>query len=112
MNKLEYKGYRGSVEYSAEDNCFFGKVLGMNKASITYEGNTLEELTNDFKAGIDSYLEGCKNIGIKPQKAFSGSLNVRIPSETHSKVATIAENNGISINAFVKQAIENAIANR
>ena len=26
MDYLEYKGYKGSVEYSKEDNCLFGKV--------------------------------------------------------------------------------------
>ena len=29
MDYLEYKGYKGSVEYSKEDNCLFGKVQGM-----------------------------------------------------------------------------------
>ncbi len=30
---LEYKGYKGSVEYSKskENNCLFGKVQGMSK---------------------------------------------------------------------------------
>ena len=29
MDYLEYKGYKGSVEYSKEDNCLCGKVQGM-----------------------------------------------------------------------------------
>lgn len=35
--------YMGSVDYSEEDNCLFGKVLGMSKDAITYEGQTIEE---------------------------------------------------------------------
>ena len=31
MGQLKYKGYSGSVEYSEEDNCLFGKVLGLKK---------------------------------------------------------------------------------
>ena len=31
MDYLEYKGYKGSVEYSKEDNCLFGKVQGKSK---------------------------------------------------------------------------------
>lgn len=27
MDYLEYKGYKGSVEYSEADNCLFGKIL-------------------------------------------------------------------------------------
>ena len=54
MDYLEYKGYKGSVEYSKEDNCLFGKVQGMSKALILYEGQTLDELREDFEAGVDS----------------------------------------------------------
>ncbi len=65
MDNLEYKGYHGSVEYSKADNCLVGKVLGMNKDSITYEGVTLDELKADFEAGVDSYLNGCAEPGIR-----------------------------------------------
>lgn len=57
MDYLEYKGYKGSVEYSKEDNCLCGKVQGMgNKALILYEGTTIDELRKDFEEGIGSYL--------------------------------------------------------
>ena len=36
MDYLEYKGYKGSVEYSKEDNCLFGKVQGMSKDLIAH----------------------------------------------------------------------------
>ena len=31
MDFLEYKGYKGSVEYSKEDNCLCGKVQGISR---------------------------------------------------------------------------------
>ena len=74
MDYLEYKGYKGSVEYSKEDNCLFGKVQGMSKALILYEGQTLDELRKDFEEGIDSYIEGCKADGIEPAKPYSGKV--------------------------------------
>ena len=70
MGTLKYKGYSGTLEYSEEDNCLFGKVIGMNKNIISYEGKTEEELKNDFEAGVDLYLESCKERGINPQQAF------------------------------------------
>jgi predicted HicB family RNase H-like nuclease len=106
MNNLEYKGYYGSVEYSKEDKCIYGRVLGMAKDSITYEGNTVDELENDFKNAIESYLEGCKELGIQPRKSYNGVLNIRIPSEIHSRIASYAENHGTSINAFIRDSIE------
>ena len=77
MDFLEYKGYKGSVEYSKEDNCLFGKVQGMSKALILYEGNTLEELRKDFEDGVDSYLEAYKGTTINDfiNKAIKNELN-------------------------------------
>lgn len=61
MGTLHYRGYMGSVEYSESDHCLYGKVQGLHKAAITYEGNTLADLEDDFKAGEDSYLDGSKD---------------------------------------------------
>jgi predicted HicB family RNase H-like nuclease len=109
MDYLEYKGYKGSVEYSKEDNCLFGKVQGMSKALILYEGQTLDELRKDFEEGIDSYIEGCKADGIEPAKPYSGKLNLRMSSELHSKVAAFVASTGITINDFINKAIRNEL---
>lgn len=106
MGNLKYKGYIGSVDYSEEDNCLFGKVLGMTKDTITYEGATIDELKNDFEAGINSYLEMCERKGVKPKKAFSGTLNIRIPSDIHGKIAMIAEKTGTSVNSVIRTMLE------
>jgi predicted HicB family RNase H-like nuclease len=106
MERLEYKGYYGSIEYSKDDDCLFGKVLGMPDNLISYEGNTATELYADFKEAIDSYLDYCKELGIKPRKSYNGVLNIRIPSEIHGRIAMIAENSGTTINAFIRESIE------
>lgn len=105
MGMLKYKGYSGTVEYSEEDKCLYGKVIGMNKNSITYEGKTVEELNADFESGVDLYLESCKERGVKPQKPYSGSLNIRIPSEVHGNLALKAQRTGRSINAIIKDLL-------
>ena len=109
MDYLEYKDYKGSVEYSKEDNCLFGKVQGMSKALILYEGKTLEELRKDFEAGVDSYLEGCKADGVEPAKPYSGRLNLRMSSELHSRVAAFVAASGTTINDFINRAIKNEL---
>ena len=109
MDYLEYKGYMGSVEYSKEDNCLFGKVQGMSKALILYEGQTLEELRHDFEAGVDSYLEGCLADGVEPAKPYSGRLNLRMSSELHSRVAAFVSASGTTINDFINKAIKNEL---
>ena len=109
MDYLEYKGYKGSVEYSKEDNCLFGKVQGMSKALILYEGKTVDELRKDFEEGVDSYLEACRADGIEPAKPYSGRLNLRMSSELHSRVAAFVSSTGTTINDFINRAITNEL---
>ncbi len=57
-NILSYKGYKGSIEFSREDNCLYGQVLGIDKRHlISYEGSSIDELKYDFEAGIDEFLK-------------------------------------------------------
>lgn len=106
MENLKYKGYIGSIEYSEEDNCLYGKVLGLYKVLISYEGNTIQELKQDFIEGVNQYLKSCKEDGKTPQKSFTGTFNVRVPAEVHGKAVLKAKSEGISLNAFVRLAIE------
>ena len=109
MDYLEYKGYKGSVEYRKEDNCLFGKVQGMSKELILYEGQTLDELRQDFEAGVDSYIEGCRTDGVEPAKPYSGRLNLRMSSELHSRMAAFVAASGTTINDFINKAIKNEL---
>lgn len=109
MDYLEYKGYKGTVEYSREDDCLFGKVIGMSRDLIAYEGNTLPELRADFEAGIESYLEGCRADGVEPRKPFSGKLNLRMAPELHSRVSVFSAQSGITINDFINRAISHEL---
>ena len=109
MDYLEYKGYKGSVEYSKEDDILVGKVQGMSKDLIAYEGQTLDELRKDFEEGVDSYIEGCRADGVEPAKPYSGRLNLRMSSELHSRVAAFVASTGTTINDFINRAITNEL---
>ena len=64
MKTLNYKGYVGSIEVSDEDNCLFGKVLDLPKDTmISYEGETVSELKEDFKGAVDDYITYCESAG-------------------------------------------------
>jgi predicted HicB family RNase H-like nuclease len=110
MKYLEYKGYTGSIEYSAEDNLLFGKILGLN-GLISYEGETGQSLEKDFRIAINSYLEDCSNEQKVPEKPFKGSFNVRIPFTLHKKVALMAMEEKVSLNNYVTEAIRLRVAN-
>lgn len=55
MTTLEHKGYTGSVQWSAEDNCYYGKVLGISDL-VSYAGDDLEQLPQRFREAVDEYV--------------------------------------------------------
>lgn len=108
MNHLTYKGYIGSIEYSKEDGLLFGKVQGI-KSLISYEGESGEDLEEDFQEAIDAYLEYCEDKGVEPEQAYKGSFNVRVSSELHAAIALKAKERMTSLNNFVKAILEKNI---
>lgn len=101
---LEYKGFVGTVEYSAEDHCLYGKVLG-TRDLIMYEGESILELEKDFQETIDEYIEDCKELGKEPHTSYKGNFSVRISPEKHRLAAMYAQRTNISLNKFVDEAI-------
>ena len=80
MGQLKYKGYTGSVEYRAEDECLFGKVQRLKGTLISYEEKTVELIRHDFENAVDSYLESCKERHIQPEKpAPLSQRRLRLP---------------------------------
>ena len=107
-NTIEYKGYIGSIEYSAEDKCFFGK-LEMIDDLVTFEATNAQDLEDNFHTVVDDYLETCKILGREPQKVYKGVFNVRIEPELHKKVYQEALKAGISLNSFVRQTLSKQV---
>jgi len=107
-NCLNYKGYTGNIEFSEEDGVFHGKVIGI-KPLISFEGDSVSLITEDFRNAIDEYLEFCDENDIEPEKPFKGSFNVRIGAELHRKAVLAASSNGVSLNSFVEEAIRQRV---
>lgn len=59
---FQYRGYVGSVNFSEEDDVFFGKIEGI-EGLISYEDSTITELETVFKESVDSYIEDLANDG-------------------------------------------------
>ena len=109
MNKpMEYKGYHAKIEYSDEDKTFVGRVLGVNDV-LVFEGDTVQEITEMFHNSIDDYLAVCAEIGKSPEREYKGSFNVRLSPELHKQAFLAAENNNMTLNQFVANAVNNYI---
>lgn len=74
-NLLSYKNYNGTVEYSKEDRCLFGKVVGI-KSLLSYEGNSVLELEQGFQDVIDEYLADCTERNVEPEQPYKEHLTL------------------------------------
>lgn len=107
-NTLTYNGFIGSVQFSTDDDVFFGKIEGINDL-ITFEGDSVSILKKAFKEAVDDYLELCKDNNLKPHKSYTGSFNVRISPKLHGKAVMYATCSGMNLNQFIQQAIEYSV---
>jgi len=105
---MKYKGYYGSVEFSDEDNLFFGRIMGINDR-ILYEGDNVENLRNNFHEAVEDYFEICKNLGKEPEKMYKGTFNVRINPGLHRDLAIYSFAHGKTLNSTVEEAIRSYI---
>ena len=110
-NSLHYKGYVGNIEFSEEDGVFHGRVVGI-KSLVSFEGDSVKTITADFHDAVNEYLAYCEEKGVQPEKPFKGSFNVRIGTELHRKAALEASGRGVSLNAFVEDALRQVVGQR
>ena len=103
-NALQYKDYYGSVEFSNEDDIFFGIIIGIND-HISFEGDSVTTLRKNFEESVDWYIETCKEIGKEPEKMYKGSFNVRIDPALHRDLVVYSASQGKTLNATVEEAI-------
>jgi len=108
MNTMTYQGYTARIEFDERDAIFWGKVLGI-KDSITFEGETVAQLIQDFHNAIDFYLADCAAIGKDPQKPASGKLMLRVPPELHAAALVKAQAVGKSLNQWAIDALSREV---
>ena len=109
MNDLmEHKGFKAKIEYSADDEVFFGRLIGIEDV-VTFEGKTVRELKRAMKDAVDFHVEVCEKTGKNPKKKYSGNLLFRLNSELHSRIAEAASRHGKSINEWGKEVLESAV---
>jgi predicted HicB family RNase H-like nuclease len=106
---LQYKGYYAEIHFSSEDEVFYGKLIGINDL-VSFEADSVKGLKKAFKEAIEDYLETCKHLNKSPDKTYKGSFNVRIPSELHKEAAMFAAIKKITLNDFVRYAIDLTIS--
>ncbi len=111
MNSLTHKGYFAKINFDERDSIFWGKVIGI-KDSITFEGETVAQLTKDFHNAIDHYLADCKKEKRTPAKPCSGKLTLRVSPGIHAEIAAAAAHAGKSLNKWVADTLDQVVHSR
>ena len=101
---LKYKGYFGSVAYSAEDGVLHGR-LKFSRDLVTYEGKDAKGIRAAFREAVDDYLALCEAEGRKPDVPLKGSFNVRPGRDLHRRAMLYARRRGVNLNTVVSDAL-------
>lgn len=59
--KYTYKEFETNMEYSEEDNVFFGKIENVLDL-VCFHGNTVEEFIKSFHEAVEDYIDFCKEL--------------------------------------------------
>jgi predicted HicB family RNase H-like nuclease len=106
---LQFKGYYAEVHFSAVDDVFYVKLLGISDL-VSFEGTSVSDLKQSFHEAVEDYLITCEELGKEPEKTYKGSFNVRISLELHRKPANYASLRKMTLNDLVKQAIDGVVS--
>jgi predicted HicB family RNase H-like nuclease len=105
---MKYKGYTGVAEFDDEAGVIFGHVIGL-RDTITFQGESVAEVTQAFRDSVDDYLEFCESRGESPEKAFSGNFVLRIKPELHRLLSSTAEQQSVSLNWLIENMLWTAV---
>jgi predicted HicB family RNase H-like nuclease len=99
----QYNGFTASIEYSEDDNCYVGEVVGIAHP-IAFHGSTIEETHLHFKEMIDAYPKMCADIGIKPEQP--AAVMIPLPAELYISATEKAEHKGLSLQKLITSALQ------
>lgn len=105
MNLIMINGYKACITYDSDLDMFRGEFIGLNGGADFY-ADTVKDLHKEGENSLKLFLEECKKRGITSKKEYSGKLPLRISTELHAHLAETAASEGISINQFIQNTLE------
>lgn len=105
---MKYKNYIARIEFDEENHVFSGSVIN-TRAVITFHGESVSELEQEFAASVEEYLAWCEEDGVEPERPYSGRFNVRFSPELHRDSAVGAALLGISLNSFIEKSVKDEL---
>jgi predicted HicB family RNase H-like nuclease len=100
---LDYRGFQGTVMYSAEDKLLHGRVLGV-RGLVSYEGESIPDLEADFRTAVDDYIEFLDSNGVSPLP-LAEVIPVAFPPALHQRAFRFAEKHNQELTDVVEEAV-------
>ncbi len=98
--------YPINIFWSEEDGCYVATIPDFPNLSAF--GETQEEAVADAKQVLQMAIESLERDGISPPQPksfkiqqYSGQVRLRMPKSLHNELASIAENEGVSLNTHM-----------
>ena len=107
MNQMSERGYKAIIEFDESAGIFHGTVINTNDV-IDFQGTNVDELKEEFRKQINTYLAFCKEIGKSPDKPFSGKLHLRLTPGLHKRISAVAKTEGKSLNTWINVTLDEA----
>jgi predicted HicB family RNase H-like nuclease len=104
---MKYKGDVGIVEFDEEAEVLFGRVAGLRDV-ITFQGDSVAEVTKAFHDSVDFYLDFCAKRGESPEKPYSGQFVLRLDPRLHRQLAIAAEAQDVSLNTLIENTLRSS----
>lgn len=108
MNK-----YPINIVWSEDDGEYLATCASF--PGLTAFGETEEEALKEAKVALELFIESYKERGLplpKPVRApkYSGQLRLRLPRSLHERAATIASDDGVSLNQYITNALNQVVS--
>ena len=107
MNLMKINGVNAVITYDPEIEMFRGEFVELN-GSADFYAKDIENLKKEGAISLKVFLDACKKRNIQPRKQYSGKFNVRVPSNLHANIASVAMAEGKSLNKWIVDTLENA----
>ncbi len=108
MSTMKHGPYVAKVAYEDDNGMFRGSVINTRDV-ITFCSDSVAGLAQEFATSISEYLSACEEHGIEPAKTFSGQIPLRLTPELHGQVYASATDAGLSVSAYIRQALKEQI---
>ena len=108
-NVVEIGGHKTVISFDPEIGMFRGEFVSLNGGADFY-ARTVDELLAEGRTSLGAFIDLCREKGIEPTRRFSGRFNLRLDPRTHAAAVTAASAENKSLNEWVAEAIERAVA--